>query len=106
AGTAENLLVDVVTEGRDEREQERGEQPGYGERQDDPEERLPLGRVQIVGGVQHPLVDPLDGHVQRQRGERQVVVGQAGHHRVPGGQHVEVLRQQVRVLQAAQDDAL
>jgi len=36
--------------------------------QDHPQESVPPGRVQVVGGVEDPLVDALDRHVQRERG--------------------------------------
>src|SRR5262249_47247138 len=55
ARSAEDLLVDVVAEGRDERQQERREQAGNGERENDAQERLPLARVQVIGGVEHAL---------------------------------------------------
>src|SRR5215472_15769436 len=47
AGAPQDLLVHVVAEGRDEREQERREYARDAERQDDPQEALPFGRVQV-----------------------------------------------------------
>ena len=139
-GIAEQLGVDVVADGRDERQQRPGEDARHGERQRDPDERLadevgaderpddrardperqgpvlhhqadddaeqaahdgagdgalrpPRTGVQVLGRLEQALVDLLERHVQRQRHERQEVVGDAGHHGRRCRQETELLGQ-------------
>ena len=73
--------------------------PGQRERQRHPQERLRLARVEVLGGLDQPVVDLLERDVQRQRHEGQEVVGDA---RDDGGRRREqaaVLAQDVQVAE-------
>ncbi len=90
-GAAEQLRVDVVAEGRDEGEQDAGDDPRHGQRQRHLEEGLSRGGVEVLGGLDQAQVEPLQVGVDRQDHEGQEVVGEAGDHRPRGGEDPAVL---------------
>ena len=51
--------------------------PGIVSGSDDVEERAPAGGVQVAGGLDEVVVEPVDRHVERQDRERQEAVGHA-----------------------------
>ena len=81
--------------------------PGSASGQRDPPEGGRPVRVQVLGGLDEPVVDLLERHVERQDHERQEVVGDPGDLGDGRAQEAERARQDPqRVLQRPEDRAL
>ena len=102
-GPAEQLRVDEVAGGGDERQHGRREHARQRERQRHPHERPSRARVEVLGRLDQPPVDLLERDVDRQDRERQVVVGDPGDDGRRGGEQPAVVGQQPDRPQHADD---
>ena len=105
-GRTEQLGVDEVTRGGDERQQRARDDAREREGQGDPQERLPLARVEILSRLEQPLVDLLQRDVQRQRHEGEEVVGDPGDDRSRCCEQPAARAENVQMLERVNDEAV
>ena len=99
-GSADQLWRRVVAHHRDEGEDETRHDAGAGRRQGYRDQSPPWLRAEIGGGIQHRRVDPLDGDIGRQKGEREEQIDEGDHDRRPA--EAEELDRLVDEAQAGQ----
>ena len=73
-----------VPECHDEDEEESGDHPGHGKRQDDAAERRPGAGAEVLAGADHRGFDPREDQHHRHHGKGQVGGDHADHHREVG----------------------